>query len=151
MRVLKSAAAAAVIAAGFAASLPMAEAGHHVRKAVAAKAVVAKVDACPALTAIDPDADGKMTLLEALRAAKATFRKLNTDRDLTLELDEMGGRMSAKAFAAADLDKRGKLWLGEYLREVKVRFAFANPDKDRTIECDELHSKHGKLLARLLK
>ncbi len=145
MRVMKFAAMAGALVAGLSIAVTNADAGHR------AKAAVQKVYACPALTAIDPDADGKMTLLEAFRAAKKTFRKLNTDRDITLEIGEMGGRMSAKAFAAADLDKRGKLWLGEYLREVKVRFMAANPDKDRTIECDELHSKNGKLLVRLLK
>lgn len=142
MRVLQITAVAAALFAGVTAAPPSADAGQRGKVAQAS---------CAALDAIDPDGDGRMTLLEALRAGTATFRKLNTDRDLTLELDEMGGRMSAKAFAAADLDKRGKLWLGEYLREVRVRFAHANPDKDRTIECDELHSRNGKLLARLLK
>ncbi len=144
MRVMKFAAVAGALVAGLSIAVADADAGHR------AKAAVKKADACPALTVIDPDADGKMTLLEALRAGKKTFRKLNKDRDITLELAELGGRMSPKAFAKADLDKRGKLWLGEYLHEVKLRFKAANPDKDRSIECSELYSKNGKLLARLL-
>ncbi len=139
MRFSKIAIAAAVLFA----ALPMtAEAGSHKAK---------KVASCPELNAIDPDADGSMTLIEAFRAAKATFRKLNKDGDITLELNELGGRMSAKAFAQADIIKLKGLNLGEYLREVRVRFNHANPDGDRTIECDELHSKKGRLLARLLK
>ena len=140
MRFFKSTAVASALVAGVLLAAP-AEAGHKAKK----------VASCAELNAIDPDADGAMTLLEALRAAKATFRKLNKDGDITLELGELGGRMSAKAFAQADLIKWKGLNLGEYLREVRVRFSYANPDGDRTIECDELHSRKGRLLARLLK
>ncbi|MCB1521016.1 MAG: calcium-binding protein [Hyphomicrobiaceae bacterium] len=119
-----------------------ADAGHRSAKAH---------PSCPALNAIDPDGDGAMTLGEAKRAAIKTFMKLNKDGDITLELDELGGRMSAAAFAQADLIKGRGISLGEYLIEVRRRFKWANPDKDHTIECDELHSKYGRLLARLLK
>jgi hypothetical protein len=107
---------------------------------------------CPELNAIDPDNDGAMTRLEALRAGKKAFYRLNTDKDRTLEADELAGRMSARAFDKADsIIKDGKVGLIEYLREVKNRFHWANPDKDRTIECDELHTKYGRLLYRLLR
>lgn len=141
MRFLKSTAVAGALVAAFALSAP-AEAGSHKAK---------KVASCAELNAIDPDNDGSMTMLEAFRAAKATFRKLNKDGDITLEIDELGGRMSAKAFAKADLIKWKGLNLGEYLREVRNRFNYINRDGDRTIECDELNTKHGRLLARLLK
>ena len=59
--------------------------------------------------------------------------------------------MSAHAFAKADLIKWKGLNLGEYLREVRNRFNYINRDGDRTIECDELNTRHGRLLARLLK
>jgi hypothetical protein len=107
---------------------------------------------CPELNAIDPDNDGAMTRLEALLAGKKAFYRLNTDKDRTLEADELAGRMSARAFDKADsIIKDGKVGLIEYLREVKNRFHWANPDKDRTIECDELHTKYGRLLYRLLR
>lgn len=141
MRFLKSTAVASALVAGLLLAVP-AEAGSHKAK---------KVASCPELNAIDPDNDGEMTMLEAFRAAKATFRKLNKDGDVTLELDELGGRMSAKAFAQADIIKWKGLNLGEYLREVRTRFNYANPDGDRTIECDELLSRKGRLLARLLR
>lgn len=112
----------------------------------------AKPVSCPALNAIDPDNDGKMSLLEALRAGKKAFRASNPDRDLTLEGKELAGRMSPKAVAAADtIIKDGRIGMLEYLREVRLRFKAANPDGDRTIECDELYSKNGRLLYRLLK
>lgn len=141
MRLHRFAAIAFAVVAGAAGIVSSAEAGHR------AKAPAS----CPALNAIDPDADGSMTLLEALVAAKSTFRKINKDRDFTLEAGELAGRMSVGAIASADRNKDGKLSLGEYLREVRNRFKYANPDKDRTIECDELHSRYGRLLARLLR
>ncbi len=92
-----------------------------------------------------------MNRLEALRAGNRAFTRLNTDKDRTLEGNELKGLMSPKAIAAADtIIEDGKIGLIEYLREVKLRFKAANLDKDRTIECDELHYKKCRLPLRLL-
>lgn len=121
-----------------------ASAGHSKTKA--------KPASCTELNAIDPDNDGAMSLGEALRAAKKKFRRINADKDRTLEGDELAGVMGPKAVAAADvIIKDGKISLIEYLLLVKRAFKYANPDKDRTIECDELLSKHGRPLYSLLK
>ncbi|MGD9671268.1 MAG: EF-hand domain-containing protein [Hyphomicrobiaceae bacterium] len=121
-----------------------ASAGHHKAKA--------KPVSCPELNAIDPDNDGKMSLGEALRAAKKKFRRINRDGDRTLEGAELKGVMPTKAIAAADsIIKDGKIGLIEYLLFVKRAFKYANPDKDRTIDCNELLSKQGRPLLHLLK
>jgi hypothetical protein len=102
------------------------------------------------IAALDPDKDGSLDKGEVLRGAKAKFKRLNTDGDRTLEMDELHGVMSAAAFAAANPDNDGSLSLGEYLRFTKRVFKKANTDTDRTIEADELHHGHGRLLNRLI-
>lgn len=147
MSVSKSMVTGISIAAALAAAVATPVLASHKAGHKAAKPV-----SCAALNAIDPDNDGAMTLLEALRAGKKAFRASNPDRDLTLEGKELAGRMSPKAVAAADtIIKDGRIGMLEYLREVRLRFKAANPDGDRTIECDELHSRNGRLLYRLLK
>jgi Ca2+-binding EF-hand superfamily protein len=116
--------------------------------ATAATAVAAS---CPALNAVDPDNDGHMTLREAKKAAKAAFKRMNPDKDRTLDRAEVGGRISNAAFAAADPDKDGTLSKGEWMRLVKMRFRRANTDGDRTIECDELHTRAGHALYNVLR
>ena len=143
MRIINNGCAALALAAVLGATASGAALAGHKAKA--------KPASCPALNAVDPDNDGSMTRLEALRAAKKTFYRLNKDKDRTLEAPELAGRMSAKAIAAADIRKDGKISLVEYLVEVNNRLRWANTDKDRTIECDELNSKKGRLLYRLLK
>lgn len=112
----------------------------------------AKPVSCPELNAIDPDNDGAMTRGEALRAAKKKFRRINTDRDHTLEGNELKAVMPPKAVAAADtITKNGKISKLEYLRFVKRAFKHANLDKNRTIGCGELLAKSGRPLHHLLK
>lgn len=112
----------------------------------------AKPASCAELNAIDPDNDGAMTLGEALRAAKKKFRRINRDRDGTLEGRELASVMPHKAVAAADtIIKDGKIGLIEYLLFVKRAFKHANRDNDRTIECDELLSRKGRPLYGLLR
>lgn len=106
---------------------------------------------CAALNSVDPDADGSMNIIEALRAGKATFRKLNTDGDRTIEMDELGGRLSHAAFAAANPDGDGSLDIFEWKRLVIARFRRANTDGDITIECDELATPAGRALLRVLR
>jgi Ca2+-binding EF-hand superfamily protein len=108
---------------------------------------------CKALLAVDPDADGKLDLAEAKKAASATFDRLNKDKnkDSTLDAKELRGRLSAKELRAADPDKDKTLDKAEYLAVVEARFKAANRDKDDTIECKELGTSAGQALYRLLK
>lgn len=120
-------------------SITSAQAGH--RGAVAS---------CPALNAIDPDADGRMTLGEAIKRGVYIFNAINNDGDRTLERDETYGRLSHAAFAWADVNKDGKLYTGEWIRRIVILFNKANPDRDGTIECDELYTGWGRGLKRML-
>lgn len=106
---------------------------------------------CPELNAIDPDNDGSMTIWEAKRRALVVFAAINKDKDRTLEMDELKGRISKAQFAAANPDKDGSLDRFEWVRLVSSMFRQANKDGDRTIECDELHTGPGKTLYHLLK
>ncbi len=134
--------AAAMIACGaMAATATIADAGHK----------KGHKGSCPELNRIDPDNDGAMTIWEAKRRALVVFASLNKDKDRTLEMPELKGRISKKQFAAANPDKDGSLDRLEWLRLVTSMFRQANKDGDRTIECDELAKGPGKTLYHLLK
>lgn len=105
---------------------------------------------CPALNAVDPDNDGKLDLAEAKRAALKTFRRLNTDKDGTLDRKELRGRVGLFEFLRANRDKDKTLDKAEYLALVEARFKAANRDGDGTIECRELESLRGRRLMRLI-
>ena len=111
----------------------------------------ARTKPCKSLAKIDPDNDGSMTLDEAKKAAGAVFDRINKDKDATLDVAELRGRLSAKEIASADPDKDKTIDKAEYLAVVEARFKAANKDKDNSIECKELYSKSGQALLRLLK
>ena len=109
------------------------------------------VASCPALNAIDPDSDGRMTTGEAVKRGVAVFKAINPDGDRTLEPHEVSHRLSHAAFVWADRNKDGKLHMGEWIRRIVILFNKANPDRDGTIECDELSSGWGRGLYRMLR
>lgn len=117
-----------------------AQAGHRVA-----------VASCPALNAIDPDSDGRMTVGEAVKRGVHVFKSINDDGDRTLEGDEVYDRLSEAAFVSADLNKDGKLYMGEWIRRIVILFNKANPDRDGTIECDELYTGWGRGLYNMLR
>lgn len=75
---------------------------------------------------------------------------LDTDKDGTLDIKELQGRLSRKDFAAADPDKDKTLTKEEYLALVEQRFKAADADKDGTVSETEFRSSSGRALARLL-
>lgn len=105
---------------------------------------------CPAFKAIDPDNDGKLELNEAKEAATKLFDKLEKDKDGTLTVKELQGRLSKKDFAAGDPDKDKTLTKDEYLAIVESRFKAANP-ADGKLDCKKAKSEAGHELLRLLK
>ncbi|MCH9766099.1 MAG: hypothetical protein K0U34_08925 [Alphaproteobacteria bacterium] len=111
----------------------------------------APVASCPALNAIDPDSDGRMTAGEAVKRGVHVFKAINDDGDRTLEADETYTRLSPEAFASADRNKDGRLHMGEWVRRIVILFRNANPDRDGTIECDELSVGWGRGLHRMLR
>ena len=78
------------------------------------------------------------------------FDKLDTDKDGTLDVKELKGRLSRKDFAAADPDKDKTLTKDEYLAAVEKRFKAADPDNDGTVSAAEFRTASGQALARLL-
>lgn len=116
-----------------------------------AEATAKSAKLCKAIKAVDPDNDGHLDLAEAKKAATILFKKLEKDKDATLDRAELRGRLSAKELAAADPDKDKTLDLNEYLAVVEARFKAANKDGDTTIECKELSTSAGKALLRVLR
>ena len=104
-----------------------------------------------AMRRLDTDDEGTVDLDEAKKAASALFAKLDRDHDGTLDRRELGGRLSAGEFASADPDKDGTLSKAEYLKLVENRFKAADPDHDGTIDEEELRSRAGQALLRLLQ
>jgi hypothetical protein len=89
-------------------------------------------------------------LAEAKKAATETFNKLDGDKDGTLDLKELGGRVSRKELAAADGDHDKTLDKNEYLALVEQRFKAADADGDGTVNAAELGTPAGRALLRLL-
>lgn len=119
--------------------------------APAAAPAVAGHSAKHVIAAVDRDNDGSLDRGEVYRAAIAKFKRLNTDKDRTLEPGELSGVLSGRAFAAANPDKDGSISLGEYLHFTKKLFKATNTDKDHTIEADELNSQFGEVLSSVIK
>ena len=78
------------------------------------------------------------------------FDKLDTDREGTLSIKELHGRLSSKDFSGADPDKDKTLTKDEYLTVVEKRFKAADTDNDGTVSAEEFRMPDGRTLARLL-
>jgi len=132
--ILAAAGAALIAAAGtFGAAAP-AEAAHK----------------CGIIAKFDKNRDGKLNIFEAKRAGKGLWKKLNPDRDFTLEYNEVEHRISKHTFNKWNKIGRRGLDIIEWKRLVKHRFNAANPDGDRTIECDELQTHAGYRLMAVI-
>jgi Ca2+-binding EF-hand superfamily protein len=99
----------------------------------------AKVTA--ALKAADADNDGTLDAKESARlgVSKATFDKVNVDKDGHLDKAEFIAAITA-AFNAADPDRDGSLtWAEAQKAGIKARANFdaADPDKDGTLNLPE--------------
>ncbi len=99
----------------------------------------------------DADNDGTVDIAEAKKAAGDMFDKLDTDKEGTLNLKELRGRVSRSEFAAGDPDHDNTLTEDEYLAFVEQRFKAADKDHDGTLSSWELHTPAGKALVRLLR
>lgn len=106
---------------------------------------------CAALNAINPDNDGTVDMNEVKQAASATFDRLDKDKDGTLSIAELQGRLSKKDFAAANKDPDKTLSKDEYLALVDERFKAADINAEGTVDCTEAKSTAGQALFRLLK
>ena len=91
----------------------------------------------------DTNQDGKVTLDEALAAAKARFDKRDTNKDGALTKDEIGKR-AQWIFEKADTNKDGKITAAERDAGVRAMFAAKDTNKDGTLTKDEFKRGHGK-------
>jgi len=117
---------------------------------VAATPAAARAKRSSPVARLDADNDGTVDLAEAKKAAGDLFDKLDTDKEGTLSLKELGGRVSNKDLSTADPDHDSTLTKDEYLAVVEERFKAADPDNDGTLSASELSSRAGRSLSRLL-
>jgi len=103
------------------------------------------------LYGLDTDNDRTIDLQEAKKAASAVFDRLDRNRDGTLDLRELRGRLTARELRAADPDRDNTLTKDEYLALVEKRFKAADPDNDGTVDSKELKTRAGRALLRLLR
>jgi len=102
------------------------------------------------LSKIDTDHDGSISLAEAKAAASAKFDALDTDKEGTLDVNELTGILSPDAVKKADKDKDQTLDKVEFLALVEKMFEAADQDHDGTLSPAELSSDHGRALVSLL-
>jgi len=107
-------------------------------------------EAASLLRTWDADHDGTLSLDEVRSAASAEFDKLDVDHEGALSPQELGGRLTRRAFNAADTDNDSTLSKKEYLALVMQRFWAADVDHDRTLTVQELDSLAGHRLMKLL-
>jgi len=98
----------------------------------------------------DVDHDSTVDIDEAKKAASDLFDKLDTDKEGTVSIKELHGRLSSKDFAGADPDKDKTLTKDEYLAVVEKRFKAADTDNDSTVSADEFRTPAGRALEQLL-
>jgi len=102
------------------------------------------------LSKVDTDHDGSVSLAEAKAAASAKFDALDTDKEGTLDVNELTGILSPNAVKKADKDKDQTLDKGEFLALVEKMFKAADQDHDGTLDPTELSTDQGRALVSLL-
>jgi hypothetical protein len=106
-----------------------------------------RLNTCGRISYVDKTID----LNEAKAAADVLFGKLDVDKDGTLDLKELHGRLTEKQFREADPDNDNTLTKNEYLAFVEQAFKAADPDGDGTLDGIELNTEAGQALLHLLK
>jgi EF-hand domain pair len=99
----------------------------------------------------DVDHDKTVDIGEAKKAASDLFDKLDSDKDGTLSIKELHGRLRRGDFSAADRDNDRTVSKDEYLAVVVQRFMAADADRDGTVSAEEFRTPAGRALARLLR
>jgi hypothetical protein len=89
----------------------------------------------------DTNNDGKVTLAEAVAAAKTRFDRKDANKDGTLSGDEIRGRMRWMV-EKADTNKDGKVSAAEHEANVRKHFTERDANKDGALTRDEMR-KHG--------
>jgi Ca2+-binding EF-hand superfamily protein len=118
--------------------------------ATAAPADTTPDDQGSVMQKIDTDHDGSVSLDEAKKAAIAKFDTLDTDKEGTLDANELTGILGRNDLIKADKDKDKTLDKAEFLALVEKLFAAADKDKDGTLDAKELSTEQGRALVALL-
>ncbi len=107
--------------------------------------------AASSLSLVDTDNDKTIDLTEAKAAASKLFDELDKDKEGTLDVKELKGRLSKSELSAGDLDHDKTLTKDEYLAIVEKAFKAADQNGDGTVDAKELKMKAGRALLRLLR
>jgi Ca2+-binding EF-hand superfamily protein len=135
--------------AGFAAFLLATVVAAGLTSAIGAPDATPK-DESLVLSKIDTDHDGSVSLAEAKAAASAKFDALDTDKEGTLDVNELTGVLSPGAVKKADKDKDQTLDKVEFLALVEQKFKAADKDHDGTLDPTELSTDQGRAFVSLL-
>ena len=84
-------------------------------------------------------------------SAASKLKTYDSDKDGTLTIAELQGRLSKTEFAAGDPDHDKTLTKAEFVAIVLAAFKAADTDGDGTLDAKELKSKAGLVVVRLLK
>jgi Ca2+-binding EF-hand superfamily protein len=102
------------------------------------------------LQKIDTDHDGTISLSEAKAAASAKFDALDTDKEGTLDENELTGILGPDTLKKTDKDRDATLDKAEFLSLVEKMFKQADLDHDGTLNAKELSTDRGRALVALL-
>jgi Ca2+-binding EF-hand superfamily protein len=105
----------------------------------------------PAFKSLNTDNDRALDMAEVESAGAAIFVTLDTDKEGTLDAQELAGRLSADNLAALDTDHNGKIDRNEYAKAVAIRFKALDSDGDGAVNERELDSPEGEALLKLVQ
>jgi Ca2+-binding EF-hand superfamily protein len=100
---------------------------------------------------LDTDKDGTLDLNEIKTSVESLFTSLEKDADGTLDARELRGKLSGRDLKSADPDSDKTLTKEELMSYVESLFRDVDADNDGTVDAKELKSKKGKTLLRLTR
>lgn len=118
--------------------------------AFAASPAAGQASGADVIKKLNKDKDQTLELPEVIDAAVKVFEAINPDGDTTLESGETKGRLTEKDWKKANKDGDQTLEMDEWLSIVRQRFKMANPDNDGSVDAAELDAKAGQNLVLMI-